>query len=185
MGIGTMLIFIAMALVAAVAAGVLLSTGYLVQQQAQTTGHKAIADVATTFWIHEVYGDRGTTYSDYIRDIYIKIALEAGSPDVNLSEVIIQVSDSITAVELKYGTTATATTYSATALCDPEGVFSAQNPRVTQGTLIKVTIAAYTAGLRIGTQDDVWIRVIPKHGTSTYESFTTPEAFIDRCIELI
>ena len=58
MGIGTMLVFIAMVLVAAMAAGVLLQTAGLVQQQAQETGVRAIQDVATGFQVLNILGDR-------------------------------------------------------------------------------------------------------------------------------
>ena len=56
MGVGTLLIFIAMILVAAVAAGVLVQTAYVLQQQAETTGDQALMEVATGFRILAAYG---------------------------------------------------------------------------------------------------------------------------------
>ena len=49
MGVGTMIIFIAMVLVAAVAASVLISTSNTVREQAQTTGEQAINNIASGF----------------------------------------------------------------------------------------------------------------------------------------
>jgi flagellin FlaB len=181
-----MIIFIAMVLVAAVAAAVLVSTAYLVQQQAQSTGHQAIADVATGLWIVEVYGDRTSAATTEIQDLYLKVALEAGSPDLNLSEVRIQVSDGTTVAELKQSTAGVADDdeYDANAIRDPTGRFSDANPLMVQGSLVEIIIAAATANLDIDPQDEVWIRIIPKHGTSTYETFTAPDVFVDQYVEL-
>jgi flagellin FlaB len=56
MGVGTMIIFIAMVLVAAVAASVLISTANTVREQAQQTGDQAINGVATGFLVQDVIG---------------------------------------------------------------------------------------------------------------------------------
>lgn len=58
-GIGTMIVFIALVLVAAVAAGVLISAAILVKQQAEEISEKAAADAATHFEIVTMIGDRG------------------------------------------------------------------------------------------------------------------------------
>ncbi len=56
MGVGTMIIFIAMVLVAAVAASVLISTANTVREQAQNTGDQAINNVASGFVVQDVTG---------------------------------------------------------------------------------------------------------------------------------
>ena len=56
MGVGTMIIFIAMVLVAAVAASVLISTANTVREQAQSTGDQAINNVASGFIVQDVVG---------------------------------------------------------------------------------------------------------------------------------
>ncbi len=61
-GIGTLIIFIAIIIVAAVAASVLIETAYVLQQQAKNTGDIARQDVATGFKVITVEGIR----SDYM-----------------------------------------------------------------------------------------------------------------------
>ncbi len=58
MGVGTLIIFIAMIIVAAVAATVLIQTAYQLQQQAEETGNIATQDVATGFKVITIQGIR-------------------------------------------------------------------------------------------------------------------------------
>ncbi|MFW5927754.1 MAG: archaellin/type IV pilin N-terminal domain-containing protein, partial [Thermoplasmatota archaeon] len=56
MGVGTLIVFIAMVLVAAVAAGVLVDTANKLQQQAEKAGSEAIREVSSSFTVEEIYG---------------------------------------------------------------------------------------------------------------------------------
>ena len=94
MGIGTMIVFIAMILVSAVAAGLLINTAYEVQQQAEETGKLAIKNVATSFQIINAMGDRGSGGTGDITSLEFKIGLVAGSPDTAMNNVIIEVTTS-------------------------------------------------------------------------------------------
>ncbi len=96
MGIGTMIVFIAMILVSAVAAGLLINTAYEVQQQAEETGKLAIKNVATAFVVLNILGDRDqgadSTLAENIEALEIKLVLASGSPDVAMQNVIIEVT---------------------------------------------------------------------------------------------
>jgi flagellin FlaB len=183
MGIGTMIVFIAMVLVAAVAAGVLLSTAGLVQQQAQDTGTSAIEDVASGFRVVAIQGDRDADLKNTIQNLTLKLCLEAGSPAIDMDEVIIEITDGSTDVSLEYGAAADDDEYAVTVLRDPAGAWSPGRV-VSQGTLIKVQINADAAGLNLDTQTECSLKIIPKHGAATYEAFTTPSTYIDRYVEL-
>ncbi|MEA3558343.1 MAG: archaellin/type IV pilin N-terminal domain-containing protein, partial [Candidatus Thermoplasmatota archaeon] len=58
MGIGTMILFIAMVLVAAIAAALLITTASQLNQQAQETGTIAQQEVATSMIMRNIQGDR-------------------------------------------------------------------------------------------------------------------------------
>ena len=90
MGVGTMIIFIAMILVAAVAASVLIGTANKVREQAQNTGDQAINNVASGFAVQDVTGIVNAGYTQ-ITDLTIQMRLQAGSPSINLDKVNIQV----------------------------------------------------------------------------------------------
>jgi len=89
MGVGTMIIFIAMVLVAAVAASVLISTANKVREQAQNTGDQAINNVASGFVVQDVTGTVDPTFA-HMTDLTIQMRLQAGSPNMNMDLVSIQ-----------------------------------------------------------------------------------------------
>jgi len=185
MGIGTMIIFIAMVIVAAVAATLLISTASLVQQQAQHTGEVALADVSTGFQVVNIQGDQGNPVSGAIQSIDMKLELQAGSPDINMTQVVIEITDMNVDATLDFdATTADATHYTVENLRDPTGTYSATAPIVSGGGLIKVHIDSHSLGMDLGTQSHVEIKIIPKHGVPTFETFDTPAVYATEFITL-
>jgi flagellin FlaB len=83
-GIGTLIVFIAMILVAAVAASVIIQTSERLQQRAQTVGTQTIREVSSGIVIGDVtgYTNENKTVIEYLA---LSVRGRAGSKDIDLS----------------------------------------------------------------------------------------------------
>ena len=109
-GIGTLIIFIAMVLVAAVAAAVLIQTSGVLQQKAQATGKQATQEVSSNLIIKTIEGIRAKnttanadpSMSNRIDLLKVRVGLNVGSAPVDVNQVVISVTDGTTANNLIY-----------------------------------------------------------------------------------
>jgi flagellin FlaB len=105
-GIGTLIIFIAMVLVAAVAAAVLIQTSGTLQQKAQSTGKQATQEVSSNLIVKNIEGIRAknssTDMSSTIDLLKLKVGLNVGSSPVDVNQVVVTITDGTTANNLVY-----------------------------------------------------------------------------------
>ncbi|WP_340818702.1 archaellin/type IV pilin N-terminal domain-containing protein [Methanolobus sp. WCC4] len=105
-GIGTLIIFIAMVLVAAVAASVLIQTSGVLQQKAQSTGKEATKEVSSNLMVQKIEGYRAKNSASDMAEtldlLKITIGLNAASEPVDLKEVVISITDGFRTNNLIY-----------------------------------------------------------------------------------
>lgn len=105
-GIGTLIIFIAMVLIAAVAASVLIQTSGTLQQQAQSTGKQATQEVSSNLIVKSIEGVRAKTSTTSMASnmslLKVKVGLNVGSSPVDLNQLIITISDGTNTNDLIY-----------------------------------------------------------------------------------
>ena len=96
-GIGTLIVFIAMVLVAAIAAGVLINTAGLLQSQAEATGQESSEQVTDRVQVTTVTGESQSfntedlsTADDRIETLRLTVARSPGAGNINLQNAIIE-----------------------------------------------------------------------------------------------
>ncbi len=90
-GVGTLIIFIAMVLVAAVAAAVLIQTSGVMQSKSTSTTKEAAAAIGENILIESVEGNYSGTN---LNALNITVRVAAGGSDVDLSKVLVKVKAS-------------------------------------------------------------------------------------------
>ena len=100
MGIGTLVIFIAMILVAAIAASVLIQTATSLQNKALLTGERTRGQISTASQILLVYGENGSTGA--LDDFYVKMKLAPGSDPIRLNDTLLEFDMNDQSADLTY-----------------------------------------------------------------------------------
>jgi len=89
-GIGTLIVFIAMVLVAAIAAGVLINTAGFLQAQAEATGEETSQQVSDRIQVTSVVGTSDDS-DEVIDDLTLAVRQTPGAGDINLDDVVVEV----------------------------------------------------------------------------------------------
>ena len=90
MGVGTLIIFVSVILIAAIASSVLIENTDLLKERTEGTGKAAISDVSSTMVVDGVLGL--ITNDDELDQINIYLRLGAGSPSMDLSQMRVLLS---------------------------------------------------------------------------------------------
>ncbi len=185
-GIGTMIVFIATVLVAAIAAGVLISTSSDLQEKSSRTGSEATEQVASNLAVQSVVGKRDSSTGTGLKDLEIYVTLAPGASEVDLSQMQIQISDDSTLKSIDYASGGADTdSFGAAALRDADSSFSASNPVMTAGDLVRLDVdldASAGINMEFAVREDVRIVLLPEVGSPQQIGFTTPNSFGTRLV---
>jgi flagellin FlaB len=197
-GIGAMIVFIAMVLVAGIAASVLVQTSTRLEMQALKTGQETIAEVSSGITVQTV---EGYNTSGSITKMAVEICPKAGSPDIDLEQAIIEISDSSNKYVLTYGSSltntttingdlftngqfGTGTTFGITVLQDADDSCTASAPVINFGDHVILGIDTDAVFSGISPRTDVNGLVVCEEGAPGIIGFTTPSSYIDSIMEL-
>jgi flagellin FlaB len=183
-GVGTMIIFIAMVLVSAVAASVLIDTANKVREQAQNTGNEAISSLATGVVVQDVVGQKDQSRL-LIDNISLLITPQAGSPPIKLDTMVISIMFGDTVLYQTLGDLITDNSYTAQQIRASESSTWTDGMHIMgHGDLVKIKISNAIGVLGIEPDTLVTIRLMPSQGPQYMIRFTTPDVYTANYIEL-
>ncbi|KYK27492.1 hypothetical protein AYK20_02765 [Thermoplasmatales archaeon SG8-52-1] len=207
-GIGAMIVFIAMVLVAGIAASVLIQTSSTLESQALATGRETTDEVATGMSVFDILGYADTSTDSDISKIAIGVRPRAGSKGIDINQSYIELSDSTTKVILNY---------TSSFFLEPDGlddIFSAAvfpdyggsgdgsqfgvlviedaDNSITGNTVVvinrgdKIYLGVNTTAAFGGLTEriDIWGLVVPEVGSPGVISFRTPASYTDDVMDL-
>jgi archaeal flagellin FlaB len=176
-GIGTLIVFIATILVAAVAAATLISTSNRLQEKAQSTGAEATQQVATNLGIVRVAGVNDGAGGD-VEDLIVMVTLAPGAKQYDLGQTLIRITDGTIDARLFYvDGAATATEFSAASVRDEDNSFTGAQPVMTPGDLIELTIDLDLMGMPLPPRTSIEMDIIPEVGLPVSSEFRTPATY--------
>ncbi len=200
-GIGAMIVFIAMVLVAGIAASVLIQTAGNLQMQAMSTGQETESEVATGLAVTDIEGHVASGAINYMT---ISIKPRAGSKEIDLDEAVMEISDTSIKVVLKYpGEVHYASSVSGSGVFNTSGVFNVSNtqfglieledadnscsgsqPVINRGDLVMLTVNCTACFGNLSARTDVWGQVIPEEGAPAVFAFRVPASLTDTVYDL-
>ena len=163
--------------VAAIAAGVFMDTSNELKGEAEKTVDTALAEVTTRINVRSIYGVRENDRY-IITQLHLYMGLGPGCPPQNLTDLVIDIDDGESIATLRYHDgPADPEHYNVTPLIDPDDRFSREDPIVYPGTTVEICIDLCSTELKLKTDTTCSIQFIPKQGSPTVETFTTPAVY--------
>jgi flagellin FlaB len=198
MGIGAMIVFIAMVLVAGIAASVLIQTANRLEIQAMQTGQQTIGEVSTGIGVTTITGARTLLTNTNLNLMTIAVQPRSGSYSIDLGQTYIELSDSSIKVVMKYdngsfvdtpdidgsiyGVTfpADAQSFGVVVLQDADSSLSADHPVLNSGDQVALTVnldQVFPAGPGIAPRIHVWGTIQSEQGAPGVFAFVTPSSY--------
>lgn len=198
-GVGALIIFIAMIMVAGVTASVMIQTMNNLQQQAIKTSEETLKDISSGLKVTYV---SGFVQNSTITQLAIFLSTTSASDDVDLTYGILSLSDSTTKVILNYTSTCfnrsisnglfgtlntsslTSSQYGILVIRDIDGSCNATKPVINNEDLVVLLVNTSTCFSGIGPRTEVTGEIFPEHGIHGIIGFTTPSTYVHSIVDL-
>lgn len=194
-GVGTIILFIALTLCAAMTAGILIDTVGTMQQQGQLTADKSADSISTGFRVYSMIGDRvvdsgSNATQSTIQVLEVKVGIMPGSGAIDMSKVVIEAVTVDVKADMTCsaaGTTAVhgeATEFVVVAIQDSDS--SMTTKVMNEGDIVRLIISTdqWATNMDLDPSDTIAVKIIPKVGMTAFVSATLPAVFTTRYIEI-
>ncbi|MFC6975176.1 archaellin/type IV pilin N-terminal domain-containing protein [Halomicroarcula sp. GCM10025709] len=119
-GIGTLIVFIAMVLVAAIAAGVLINTAGFLQSSAEETGQQSSDQVTNRLEVVNTVGEDIDQGEKVIQQVEVTVKKAPGAANIDMGSTIAQWVDTSGSYDLTYASSADASSFSINTVQDDD-----------------------------------------------------------------
>jgi len=208
-GIGAMIVFIAMVLVAGIAASVLIQSSNSLEAQAMRSGQETRAEVSSGIGVYQIIGQYGTrnlsgTLVSAFHNMTVIVTSRSGGSAVDLSETIITISNGTKQTIINWDNTKFASTAASTGIFSTSGMYdlnatyfgiiviedadgscTSNAPGMNNGDKIALTFNMSAIFNGILFRDDIRGMVIPQNGASGMFLFRTPATTSRTVVELM
>ncbi len=173
-GIGTLIVFIALVLVAAVAAGVLINTAGELQSRASDTGDDAQAQVSNQIDVVSATGDTGGGTT--VDTVTLVVKKSPGSDPIDLSEATIEYTSSGASETLGYDSSSAGGSNFTTNTVGggPTTVLDDTSERIE----IEISTSGIESGLAEGASAE--LKIVDQSGATTTYGINVPEVLTGR-----
>ena len=175
-GIGTLIIFIALVLVAAVAAGVLINTAGFLQSSAESTGSEAQSQVSNQIDVISATGD--VDDGEFVDEVNLVVKKSPGSDPIDLESATIQYTSSGQDVTLVHGDSADGDSFETDSISgDDDTVLSGTSDRI--GVTVDVS---EIEGDGLAGDQGATLRIVDESGATTVYGVNVPSPLGDRSV---
>jgi flagellin FlaB len=183
-GIGTLIIFIAMVLVAAVAAAVLIQTSGVLQQKAQATGKETVQEVASNIAITQIVGHRSAATTNDLDFLNVTLKVMAGADAIDLRQVKLTLQNETKRIEnigyvIDSTGSQTSTQFYVVEMRDDDSSFNASTTTTTvinSGDLVYLVLKPGT-DMTFPTREPVRLELKPEFGGIVVNDLITPSSY--------
>jgi archaeal flagellin FlaB len=198
-GVGALIIFIAMIMVAGVTASVMIQTMNNLQNQAIKTSEETIRDISSGLKVTFV---SGFIQNSTIAQLAIFVSTTSASDDVDLTYGILSLSDSSNKVILNYTSTCfsnsvtnglfgtlntstlTSSQFGILVIRDIDGSCNATKPVLNNEDMVVLLVNTSTCFSGIEPRTEVTGEIYPEHGIHGIIGFTTPSTYEHSIVDL-
>lgn len=167
-GIGVLIIFIAMVLIAAIASATIVHESNRLSNTAEDASRDASKKTANHIFVSTASGE--VLENGTVGEIELVLRPGPGAGDVNVSESTIEWASAGTVSTLIQGDSLTSDTFMASGLASDDAVISETSERV----VVTIDAAAVQGGVSPG--EDVRLQVTTQYGATTTETIQVPES---------
>ena len=205
-GIGALIVFIALVLVAGMAASVIISTSVTLESQTMATGSQTTGEVGAGLAVYSVEAYAAT--GSGISKLAIMVRPIAGTDIIDLSSTYLELSDTNKKIILNYtssyysaptgqndifganvfpdiGGTGDGTRFGLLVVEDADSSMSSDSPLMNRGDKVFICINATGCFNNIAERSDIWGTVVPETGTPANFEFRTPSTYSDNVMEIL